>query len=107
METDGITIKKEAVKNRTGIIPYPIRPGYVLTRGERSELVSILQLMLGALSINYDIPHVALSGEYDDITSDSVKLFQKLNLLDESGDVDGVTWDRLAEEYNRTVNDNQ
>lgn len=103
-EYGGVTVYSS---ERVGIVPYPKRNGYILSSGERSELVSILQLMINALSLNYDFPHVAQSGEYDVSTTSAVKLFQKLNRLEETGDVNGETWDRLAEEYNVTVNDNQ
>ena len=63
--------------------------------------------MINALGLTYDFPHIAPNGEYDMVTSSAVKMFQKLNRLDETGNVDGETWDRLAEEYNITVNDNQ
>ena len=92
---------------RKGIFPYPGQNGYFLSEGERSDLVSILQLMINALNLNYDLPHVVQSGEYDALTIKAVKLFQKMNLLEETGNVNGETWDRLAEEYNITVNDNQ
>ena len=79
----------------------------MLTLGEISELVMFIQIMLNALSLYYDLPHIPAGGEYDSLTSEAVRLFQKFNRLDMTGNVDSVTWDRLAEEYNLTVNDNQ
>lgn len=92
---------------RAGIVPYPMRYGYMLALGERSDLVTILQLMINALRLYYDLPYIALNGEYDEITLNAVKLFQKFNKLKVTGVVDNETWDRLTEEYNLTVNDNQ
>jgi hypothetical protein len=101
------TIDISQRKNRRGIVPYPSSKDYKLTFGEISELSLFVQIMLNALSLYYDIPHVSPSGEYNFETSDAVRLFQRLNNLDVTGEVDSFTWDRLAEEYNFTVNDNQ
>ena len=93
--------------NTGAIRPYPKYDGYKLTDGERSELVFITQLMLNALNVYYDLPRVAVSGIFDEPTQNSVREFQRINMLDETGIVDRITWDRLAEEYNETVNENQ
>ena len=90
-----------------GIVPFPSFNGYKLTNGEISELVLIVQIMLNALGMYYDLPHVPPNGEYNYGTSEAIKQFQKLNSLEMTGNVDLFTWDRLAEEYNLTVNDNQ
>ncbi len=108
MDRDNLkTIDISQAKIRNGIVPYPSSKDYKLTLGEISELSLFIQVMLNAISLYYDIPHVPPSGEYNYETSDAVKLFQKFNNLDVTGEVDSVTWDRLAEEYNLTVNDNQ
>ena len=95
------------ITKRVGVIPYPSQVGYFLSQGEVSELVSFVQLMLNALTLYYDFSRIPVSGEYDTFTSEAVKLFQKLNQLEISGNIDSLTWDRLALEYNQTVNDNQ
>ncbi len=84
--------------------PYPERDGYELSLGERGELVLILQLMLGALALYYDLPRVAPSGAFDDETYRAVCDFQRASALPVTGSVDRYTWERLAEEYNETVN---
>lgn len=94
--------------SETGAIkPYPRYDGYELTVGERSELVFITQLMLNSLGLFYDLPRVPISGVYDELTTEAVRQFQMVNLLPVTGKVDRFTWDRLAEEYNETVNENQ
>ena len=92
---------------RMGIVPYPNTEGYTLSDGERSELVFITQLMLNALSLYYDLPYTAPNGSYDEVTMSAVREFQRANMLAETGEIDPDTWDRLAIEYNRTVNDSQ
>ena len=91
-------------RKRKGIVPYPDAVAYSLYEGELSELVFITQLMLNALSLVYDIPHVPVSGRYDRATMTAVETFQRLNRLPVTGEVDPVTWDLLADEYNKTVN---
>ncbi len=97
-----------AENSRSGSIrPYPESDGYEIAGGERSELVFITQLMLNSLRMNYDLPHVPVNGVYDEITMNSVRKFQEKNKLNATGRVDRRTWDKLAEDYNDTVNDNQ
>lgn len=96
---------------RTGktaaIRPYPERDGYELSYGETSELVFILQLMLNSVRLYYDLPRIPLSGSFDGTTREAVCDFQRVNLLPVTGSVDRYTWERLAAEYNESVNDSQ
>lgn len=92
---------------RTGIVPYPSIDNYSVKDGERSELVFISQLMLNAVRLNYDIPQVGVNGLYDAVTANAVREYQRINLLPITGDIDPLTWDTLAEDYNLTVNDSQ
>lgn len=87
--------------------PYPERDGYELMYGETSELVFILQLMLNAIRLYYDLTRIPLSGNFDDATRDAVCDFQRVNMLPVTGKVDRYTWERLAAEYNESVNDSQ
>ena len=87
--------------------PYPRNKNYELSAGEVSELVYILQLMLNALSLYYDIPRLPVNGSFGAETENAVRIFQKINMLPISGRVDRATWSRLAEEYNETVNDSE
>ena len=90
-----------------GIYPFPSTPDYSLGLGDIGEAVSILQLMLGGISMYYDLPHVPMSGRYGKETVEAVKEFQRITGLPETGRVDEATWERLAGEYNRSVNDSQ
>ncbi len=95
------------VNKRIGIVPYPGTENYSVTEGERSELVFISQLMLNAVRLNYDIPQVDVNGLYDTQTADAVREYQRINFLQVTGEIDPLTWDTLAEDYNITVRDNQ
>lgn len=108
---DAIVNENNKVLRNTGdtaaIRPYPKYNGYELAEGERSELVFITQLMLNSVNLYYDLPRVAVNGLFDTQTRDAVAEFQRINMLSESGIIDRETWDRLAEDYNETVNDSQ
>ena len=76
--------------------------------GERSDLVMIVQIILNALRLRYDeLGAIPLSGLYDELTENAVREFQRINLLDSTGETDLNTWNRLASEYNYIVEDNQ
>lgn len=95
---------------RTARPPEAIRPlsaGQTLRRGEVSDLVLLLQILLNALRIEHDrIPAVPHSGVYDSATENAVRAFQKVSLLDATGEVDRETWDRLAADYNGIAHKN-
>lgn len=99
--------KELSSSDNMSINPYPSQKDYVLSAGDESDLVTILQMMLGALSIYYDLPYVPLSGHYDLSTENAVREFQRTSDLGVNGRVDRLTWNRLAQEYNRSVNESQ
>ena len=75
---------------------------YQTTLGEASSFVTLLQWMLGELSVAYDtLPYVEMSGVYDDATAASVREFQRIHGLPETGIVNRNVWNRMAEEYNQ------
>lgn len=82
------------------IFPFP-SPSYVTCPGEKSPIVYIIQIILGEISPVYDgFENVAVTGVYDGETTRFVRLFQRLNRLPETGNVDRITWDALAQSYN-------
>lgn len=79
-----------------------------IEEGEYSDLVLHLQLMLNALRLYYDeIPPLPLSGYYDSMTAEAVRIFRGINGLGEDGGADAALRNRLAEEYNRIAGENQ
>ncbi len=80
-----------------------ISTGYALQEGDESFLVRLLQYALRELSIIYGgAEDLEETGVYDTDTADAVKDFQKRNGLPQTGEVDRITWDTLANVYNRT-----
>lgn len=88
------------------IMPFPNILGYAVRRGERSDLVLIIQLMLSALRIIYDdFGNIPLSGIYDTKTANAIRIFQEKNLIPIHDYIDLQTWNRMARQYNFHVND--
>lgn len=87
----------------SGIFPFSERlASGMVTVGERSDLVAIIQIMLGRLS-GYDYEKAKIDGIYGGETARLVKGFQELNALPQSGNVDKATWNALALAYNNAV----
>lgn len=87
----------------SGIFPFSERlASGMVTAGERSDLVAIIQIMLGRLS-GYDYEKTKIDGIYADETERLIKDFQKLNALPQSGSVDRSTWNALASAYNNAL----
>ena len=80
-------------------------PYYVVSPKEQSDIVMCVQSILAALTVAYDeFENVEINGIYDEKTVDAVRLFQKINRIDETGVVDKKTWDRLVRSYNVYAN---
>ena len=91
-----------------GIYPFPDIEDYEIRRGEQYGLVAIIQIMLDVLRLYYDtFGAVTLGGYYDAATENAIKEFQRINGIPETGRVDALTWNRLAEEYNLALYENQ
>ncbi len=79
---------------------YP--PNYETQLGEGGAFIYVLQLLLNELKIIYDtLPLLALTGILDTDTSRSIKEFQRIHGIEQSGQVNRNTWNRIAEEYNQ------
>ncbi len=80
---------------------YP--PNYETQLGEGGTFIYVLQLLLNELKIIYDtLPLLALTGILDEETSRSIKEFQRIHGIEQSGQVNRNTWNRITEEYNQT-----
>lgn len=85
------------------IYPIPENADYATKKAERSDVVLILQVILGALRQNYDYPPVPLSGVYGPQTADAVRIYQEIRGLPQTGEADRTTWRHLSEEFNNLV----
>lgn len=93
------------VLGQTGCIcPFPSTLGYTVRRGERSNLVLMLQIMLNELRRSYDsYGHLPQSGRFDITMENAVREFQMHHALSPTGIVDRATWNSIAEEYNAMI----
>lgn len=84
------------------IMPFPLQSGYKVENGEISDLVSIIQIMLNAISVDYDeIELREVNGIYGNEIAEDVKAFQIRNNLAPTGIVDKATWNALARAYEK------
>ncbi len=83
-----------------GIQPFPSGT-YEIRRGERSDTVLFIQLILSALAIALEIfDDIPKSGIYDEKTEKAIIEFQKMRNLKPDGVIERKTWDALAASYN-------
>ena len=77
-----------------------IDPGKVYQYGDSSPYLYLLQGMLASLSDDHPaIPRPSLNGVMDAETTDSVRGFQLLSSLAQTGQVDKITWKNLALQF--------
>lgn len=94
------SIAEKAPPQMIGLFPR-IPDNYILAKGDSWFLVDIIQYMLGELKISYDnFGEVERTGVYDDATINAIKEFQRRNFLLQTGNVDRLTWNLLAQQFN-------
>ncbi len=92
----------------SGIKPFPDTGSFEMRRGDRHNLVMILQIMLDVLKLYYDdFGSVGICGVFDEATEEAVKEYQRISGMPVTGCVDCTTWNRLAEEFNAAIYENQ
>lgn len=75
-------------------------PGYSLQNGSRGEKVRQLQNQLNRIAKNYPaIPTLSEDGIYGPLTTNSVRIFQRIFGLPETGVTDYATWYKVSEIY--------
>ena len=74
--------------------------------GEDIKKVRNLQNMLRAVNLYKNIlPEVIVDGIFDEQTENAVKNFQQSSGLNPNGVVDIITFEKIVEEYNKTLDD--
>ena len=88
--------------------PFPDTTDFSIGKGDRSDLVLIIQLMLNELRYFYDqYGYIPPNGRFGTTTEGAVREFQRVGGLDMTGRVDRRTWNRLAEEYDLAIRKNE
>ena len=90
-------------RNKTAcrsISPFPDNPGFSLKQGAQGGLVMIAQIILGELRAFYDaLPYLPVGGSFNEETADTVRIFQRISHIPQTGEIDTETWNRMAEEF--------
>ncbi len=74
--------------------------GEILRIGDSNPYIYLAQAMLAQLSVNHPtITAPDLSGVIDTVTAESIIQFQKLSGLQETGEIDRITWKHLVLQF--------
>lgn len=92
--------RERALRDAVYTCPIPNDADYSTNISERSDIVVILQAILGVLRQKYDFTPVPISGIYTPQTAEAVRIFQFKNGLEPTGKSDRETWQKLYDEYN-------
>lgn len=72
----------------------------ILSVGEVSDLVMVVQILLNALHYHYDeIPALTADGVYTPALADIIRSFQRKNALAATGEIDKATWNALVRNF--------
>ncbi|MBR6514358.1 MAG: peptidoglycan-binding protein [Clostridia bacterium] len=82
------------------IIPQILESG-VISPGDKSSVVTIIQAVLKTLEIIYEYDSIELTGVYDQNTEAAVRDIQRINSLPITGIIDAPTWNALVSEYEK------
>ncbi len=81
---------------------YIFSRGQSVAKGERSDFVMLLQIILNSLTVAYDdFDMLELTGIFDDTMEDAVRKFQMRNNIPATGIVDKATWNSLVTNFNK------
>lgn len=87
-------------ENQLLAVPTQAYPGVVLKRGDVGPSVRVFKEYLSYISrVFFDTQPVAVNNIFDLRTQNSVKEFQRIFELPQTGRVDEITWDTIADVY--------
>ncbi len=77
-------------------------PGNAITTGASGKIIEQLQTFLRVISENdSSVPSVTVDGYYGDETKNAVLAVQRINGLDQTGQIGPLTWNAIINMYNR------
>ena len=97
-----VTLYEEALIEQQEAEPLTLvlNPGQVIRKGERHPHVYLVQAILTVLAEEYEsITRPDATGILDNATADALAVFQELNGLPMTGNLDKHTWRHLALQY--------
>lgn len=84
---------------------YIFQNGRSVQKGETSDFVLLLQILLNTLTVAYDdFAPLVQNGVFDNTMESAVRRFQMRNNLPATGIVDKATWNALVRNYNKFGN---
>jgi peptidoglycan hydrolase-like protein with peptidoglycan-binding domain len=82
----------------------PNKGGFAIYPDQIDDIIYVIQYMLSTVSVHYDdFGELTFTGIYDESTQDAIKAFQRKNLLEPNGIIDGATLEALFDEYEGTI----
>lgn len=75
----------------------------VLEKGDRSDLVMMIKDILRVISVSYQTDAIPYNNVFDAQTEKAITEFQKINGLKSDGKIDILTWNSLADAYNKYI----
>ena len=95
-------VKLEENEIARAIYVLPRFEGYEIQPFAKDNAIFIIQHMLETISRDYsEIEGIELNGIYDETTQNAIRYFKRKNLLDDTAIIDAITFNRLADEYER------
>lgn len=85
--------------DRAELIEVILNPNQVIRQGEENPAILLAQGMLMILHKAYAVAEPSLSGRLDLATAESLRHFQCLSGLPETGELDKITWKQLALQF--------
>lgn len=105
-----VSVYESAVIQVGKAVPIEIlfEPGQIIKAGESSPYIYLLQGMLAYLSeTNTLLPMPAFSGVLDSQTANALLTFQRIAALDETGELDRITWLYIVNHFTLAVHANE
>lgn len=110
-QTYDVLYEEALVAEEALAVPLPLYifpNNYLVSAGEESDIVRIIQLMLSTLSIAYnDFGTITNTGIYDQQTLNAIRKFQMRNQLPATGEVNSKTWNTLIVNFNKYRDGNE
>jgi len=93
---------QDLIKLTDTALPFHVYPIdiYEIKLGDSGDAVVVIQLLLNKFASKYNnLKTVNVTGKYNNETSDAVKNFQSINMLEPSGIVNRPTWNEMVNLY--------
>ena len=75
----------------------------VLEKGDRGDIVMMIKNVLKVISVSYQIDDIPYDNVFDVQTEKAIEKFQQINGLKSDGKIDILTWNSLADAYNKYI----